>query len=303
MVRESAPHEERHDPADTGAEPCRVRRHPPAWLRGQVVSYTGYRMSAAPVARRLNLPSTTVTLCLTWGAPLDLASDREPPSGRGWDAVLLGLRTGPVISRTGGTGHGVQLELTPLGAYALLGMPLNRLADTMAHPVDVLGRAWGADLTERLAQASGWESRWAILDAAIAARLADSRCRPSPVVSEAWSLLRAGHGTLPVGRLAEATGRSRRRLEVLFAEQIGLAPKSAARVLRFQRALTGPAGPGATWADTAAACGYHDQAHLAREFRALAGMTATGLQALATVLTDGADPLAHPFTSVLAPPL
>ncbi|MZE79796.1 AraC family transcriptional regulator [Streptomyces xinghaiensis] len=207
-----------------------------------------------------------------------------------------------MISHTGGTGHGVQVELTPLGSYALLGMPLHRLADTMVHPVDVLGWHWGADLTEQLARASSWESRWEILDASISTRLADSRCWPSPVVSEAWSLLQASHGTLPVGQLAEATGRSRRRLEALFAEQIGLAPKSAARILRFQRALTRLLKPSSTWAETAAACGYHDQAHLARDFRAFAGMTATDLQALAIRAMGNTSPLAHPFTSVLAPP-
>lgn len=295
MVRESAPN-------DSSSESCRVRRHPSARLRAHVVSYTGYRMSTAPVTRRLNVPSTTVTLCLTWGAPLDLTSDREPPSGQGWDAVLLGLQTGPVISHTGGTGHGVQVELTPLGSYALLGMPLHRLADTMVHPVDVLGQHWGAGLTEQLARASSWGSRWAILDESISRRLADSRCWPSPVVSEAWSLLQASHGTLSVGRLAEVTGRSRRRLEVLFADQIGLTPKRAARILRFQRALTRLLKPNSTWAETAAACGYHDQAHLGRDFRAFAGMTATDLQALATRAMGSTSPLAHPFTSVPAPP-
>ncbi|MGI5359744.1 helix-turn-helix domain-containing protein [Streptomyces sp. CA-252508] len=308
MARESAP----NDPAP---ERCRVRHRPPPRLRDHVVSYTGYRMSAAPVVRRINLPSTTVTLCLTWGAPLDLASERERcGTGSGWDAVLLGLQTGPVISRVGGTGHGVQVELTPLGAYALLGLPLRHLTDSMVHPVDVLGRHWSAALTERLAGAPGWRARWAVLDEALTTRLAGSRCWPSPVVTQAYALLRASHGTLPVGRLAEATGRSRRRLEVLFAEQIGLAPKSAARVLRFQRALTKLLEPGATGAGTAAACGYHDQAHLARDFRVLAGTTATGLRTLATHDTrhphgadhvPGADdtgPLPHPLTSVLAPP-
>jgi AraC-type DNA-binding domain-containing proteins len=277
------------------------RRRPPARLRAHVVGYTGYRLSGAPVARRLNLPSATLTLCLTWGAPLDLAPDGEPTPGRRWDEVLLGLRTSPVISRTSGTGHLVQVELTPLGGYELLGVPLRHLTGATVRPADVLGRHWDAGLTERLARAPGWEARWQILDEALSARLAAGRCPPSPVVSEAWSLLRASHGTLSVGRLAEETGRSRRRLEVLFAEQIGLAPKTAARVLRFQRALTMLPGPCTTWAGTAAACGYHDQAHLTREFRALAGVTPTGLQALALRGDSGGALPVHPLTSVLAP--
>ncbi|WP_433543753.1 helix-turn-helix domain-containing protein (plasmid) [Streptomyces sp. CA-294286] len=306
MARESAPNR-------LGPERRRVRHRPAARLRDHVVSYTGYRMSAAPDVRRINLPSATVTLCLTWGVPLHLASVRERERGAGsdWDMVLLGPQTRPVTSRVGGTGHGVQVELTPLGAYALLGLPLRHLAEGMVHPADVLGRHWGSALTERLARASGWGARWTVLDEALSTRLAGTRCWPSPVVVQAWNLLRASHGTLPVGRLAEETGRSRRRLEVLFAEQIGLAPKSAARVLRFQRALTGLLEPGATGAGTAAACGYHDQAHLARDFRVLAGTTATGLRALAAHDThaaslghgvDDTSLVRHPLTSVLVPP-
>jgi AraC-like DNA-binding protein len=67
--------------------------------------------------------------------------------------------------------------------------------------------------------------------------------------------------------------------------QVGLAPKPAARVLRFQRAaeLLLPPGPDGgsraraarSVADVAATCGYADHAHLVREFRTLAGCTPT----------------------------
>jgi AraC-like DNA-binding protein len=57
-------------------------------------------------------------------------------------------------------------------------------------------------------------------------------------------------------------------------------------VLRFRRALALLAAPGgAPWAEVAVACGYYDQAHLNREFRALAGRTPTAL--LASRLPDG----------------
>ena len=56
-----------------------------------------------------------------------------------------------------------------------------------------------------------------------------------------------------------------------------LTPKAAARVIRFDRARhllirqASEKSSGYRLADLAAACGYFDQAHLAREFRALAG--------------------------------
>ena len=101
----------------------------------------------------------------------------------------------------------------------------------------------------------------------------------APEVSWAWhELLRAG-GTLRVSELAAGTGWSGRHLTSRFRAEIGLTPKAAARVIRFDRArqllvrnLTGAtADGGVLLADLAADCGYFDQAHLAREFRALAG--------------------------------
>jgi len=77
-----------------------------------------------------------------------------------------------------------------------------------------------------------------------------------------------------VSALAAGTGWSDRHLTSRFRAEIGLTPKAAARVIRFDRAkrlLIRCADTGTRLADLAVACGYFDQAHLAREFRALAG--------------------------------
>jgi transcriptional regulator GlxA family with amidase domain len=80
-----------------------------------------------------------------------------------------------------------------------------------------------------------------------------------------------------VAELARETGWSARHLDNRFRAEIGLTPKAAARVIRFDRARrmlmrrVGAGGPPAL-ADLAAAGGYYDQAHLAREFRGLAGV-------------------------------
>ncbi|WP_433418612.1 helix-turn-helix domain-containing protein [Microtetraspora malaysiensis] len=84
----------------------------------------------------------------------------------------------------------------------------------------------------------------------------------------------------PTGRaprsLARELGWSRRHLNSRFQREIGLPPKVAARVIRFERArrlLRSPHRP--SMAETAVTCGEVDQAHLARDFRAPGGLTAT----------------------------
>jgi transcriptional regulator GlxA family with amidase domain len=69
-------------------------------------------------------------------------------------------------------------------------------------------------------------------------------------------------------------GLGERQLERLFDERVGHGPKAFARVVRLRRATAAITfGPIASWARFAIACGYADQAHLVREFRALTGLT------------------------------
>jgi AraC-like DNA-binding protein len=97
-----------------------------------------------------------------------------------------------------------------------------------------------------------------------------------PEVGYAWDRLEETGGNLRIGELAREVGWSRRYLADRFREETGLAPKAAARVIRFERAcdrLRGPDRP--PLAEVAADGGYVDQAHLSRDFRDLAGLTAT----------------------------
>jgi AraC-like DNA-binding protein len=86
-------------------------------------------------------------------------------------------------------------------------------------------------------------------------------------------MLRAAGGELPIPMVSSAAGVSERQLERLFDERVGYGPKVFARVVRLERSVRALRGSIASWARLAADCGYSDQAHLVREFRALAGVT------------------------------
>jgi AraC-like DNA-binding protein len=73
-----------------------------------------------------------------------------------------------------------------------------------------------------------------------------------------------------VAELRQATGWAPRRLQRWFEAHIGLAPRTYLRVIRFQGSLRA-LGQTDNLADHAAAHGYADQAHMARDFRRLAG--------------------------------
>jgi len=77
-----------------------------------------------------------------------------------------------------------------------------------------------------------------------------------------------------VAAMSAATGMSPRTLQRWFARHVGLPPRTWLRLIRFQSAFEALPGE-ASLAGHAAAQGFADQAHMAREFRALAGVPAT----------------------------
>jgi AraC-like DNA-binding protein len=91
-------------------------------------------------------------------------------------------------------------------------------------------------------------------------------------------------GQLRIGDLAAEIGTSRRYLEMRFAEQVGLAPKTVARIARFHNAARlATMTPRRDLAELACACGYSDHAHLDREFREFSGCTPTEFLAQSTL--------------------
>lgn len=252
-----------------------ARATPAPALRGFIAAYSGYRQEGVPAARHRGLPSPYLTLIITLDDPLVVASHPDPAAAPGCYATLAGgLHTSPALITHDGRQSGVQVALSPLGARTLFGMPAGELASLDVDAAEVLG-ATARELHERMREAPDWPARFAILDQLLLAR-ADLDRRVPAEVAEAWRLLTGSGGTIRADRLARQVSYSPRYLQRRFRAETGLTPKAAARVARFDRARRtlqrrAQLGQPAALAELATACGYYDQAHLAREFRALAG--------------------------------
>ncbi|MEU7778582.1 MULTISPECIES: AraC family transcriptional regulator [Micromonospora] len=256
---------------------------PEATLRPFVDRYVGYRERAdVPLVRRESA-GVFVVLILGWGAPLDVTDPRSAERGvTTVDSFVAGTFDGWCTTRTVGVGEGVELLLAPLTARRLLGLPLGELTNR-AVGVEQLPGHWLDRLRDRLAEAPGWPERFALLDRVLTARLTASP-PVDPRLAWAWRWLVASGGRGSVGELADELGWSRRHLAFRFRQDVGLPPKMAARLLRFQQAHTvsteiASSGRAVDWAAVAAACGYYDQSHLIRDFHQFAGATPAALLA------------------------
>jgi AraC-like DNA-binding protein len=138
--------------------------------------------------------------------------------------------------------------------------------------LDDLENAGLAQLGRRLGEQRSWAKRFMLAEEFVRARLV--RGRPvSPAVDWAYRRIVSAGGAVPISAIATELGWSRKHLAVRFREQIGSAPKSVARIARFNRATALARQDHVSgWADIAAVCGYADQAHLVREFKEFAGV-------------------------------
>jgi len=247
----------------------------------------GFMEDTDAFAEWLMPPTATVTIIIN----ITGALGGLPP------AFVAGVEDTYSLVRHGGTTCCLDLKLTPLGAYRILGVPMCELAGQVVDLGDVLG-AEGRRLAAMLAEpppaarppsrpddAAGWVDRFDLLDRFLLWRAATGPA-PSRPVAWAWHRLVATGGLVPIGELAGAIGWSRRHLTERFRREVGLPPKTMARILRFSRLL----GRAATtdpvrWDRLAVECGYYDQSHLNRDFREFAGTTPTDY--LARLLPDG----------------
>jgi AraC-like DNA-binding protein len=237
-------------------------------LRSFVVGYGAFDMAAWPTGRHRGLPDGTLELVVSVGAPLTLRhGDRIVTAG----ATLAGLRSGPVDVLPGGSERGVQIGLTPRGSRALLGVPAAEIAERVVPLDDVIG-CRAQELADRIAACSGTEAWPKVLDAVLTGWFVDDRYPEA--VDAAWRSFASSDGCASVTAVASDVGIGRRHLGHVIRSELGLTPKTLARLMRFSRTrLRLRSGTFGTLADTAAACGYVDQSHLTNEWKGFAGCT------------------------------
>ncbi|WP_166345500.1 helix-turn-helix transcriptional regulator [Phytoactinopolyspora limicola] len=160
-------------------------------------------------------------------------------------------------------GHGV--------GPRVIGIPAHHLRNRLVLLADVWPAADTRRLTEQLRAAPAPGD---LLERVVARRL-DQAEPPDPLARFTEERLRAGWR---VDDVAAAAGLSSRQLHRRSLDAFGYGPKTLARILRFNHALRlGRRGVAA--AEAAVVSGYADQAHLARETRALGGTTFRSLVA------------------------
>ncbi|MFI9550047.1 helix-turn-helix domain-containing protein [Nonomuraea endophytica] len=244
------------------------------------VTMAGFRVGDLDALRMVPHPAVTLLLEFGSGSPvLDHAAGRQGGS----IVAGPGFGTGGAVWARGENVECVQVRLSPLVARAVLGVSPAELDGAAV----ALGELWAREATrtlERLGDVSSWEDRFTLIDVLLARRF-EAGARVDPEVARAWQRIVGGRGLARIDGLAAEVGWSRKRLWSRFRAQIGLPPKRAAKLVRFDHAAHRlVAGEGA--ARVAAEMGYADQSHLHRDVMGFTGVTPAAVAGEAFLAVD-----------------
>lgn len=229
------------------------------------VCMAGFRdRGITPPGLRL-IPHPTVTLVLVLGGTIAV-EDATGYQQQG--SFVTGLGFGDVLRTRADAFEALQVRLSPAVAHAVLGT--TDLGDAIVTLDDLCGRE-AAQVSGQLGDLPSWNDRFAWIDTWLARRCA-AAVPVDPEVAWAWRRIVAGRGTIRIEHLANELGWSRKRLWSRFQSQLGLPPKRAAKLVRFDHAVHRLVA-GQDAAGVAADGGYTDQSHLHRDVVAFTGLT------------------------------
>ncbi|MEV6869010.1 helix-turn-helix domain-containing protein [Streptosporangium subroseum] len=235
------------------------------------ISMAGFRQRAPALVDIAMVAHPSVTLIIDLSEGEGLVYDTQGRHERG--SVVIGLLPGGLRATGGGVGECLQIRLEPAAAAAVFGAP-TELGGTVVSLEDVWGRDAGR-AEDRLRAAASWDERFTIAVEILGRRLG-ARPPVDPEVVYTWRRTLTSRGRVRVDGLADEVGWSRKRLWSRFRSQLGITPKRAARLVRFDHAAHLLAA-GHAAASVAAESGYVDQPHLHREVKAFAGLTPTAV--------------------------
>jgi AraC-like DNA-binding protein len=166
----------------------------------------------------------------------------------------------------------IGIEFYPFGAYPVLGIPMIETAN-QSFPFEVILEKLGRNINEMLCNLSNVEDKVDFIQQKLI-EIKIKRQLQNPLVEYCVNFLKSTNGLVSINELQHMTGYSRRYLEILFNDHIGLSIKTIGNIFRFQKFYRDWANgqPYERIIDELYNY-YYDQAHFTKEFKRMTGFS------------------------------
>jgi AraC-like DNA-binding protein len=256
-----------------------LHRNPPPL--GQFVELFWYWESAGcPGPRERLLPSGTMELIVDLDPShrhvRTYKDEHSAPIDLRCSGVVCGIFSGYFVIDSTNESNIVGVHFKAGGAYPFFRLPAGELRDQHIALDDLWGNR-AREVRERLLAAPNPDQKLRVMECCLLEQMARPLER-NPAVGFALATFRGAPLGCSVGKVTEKIGYSQRHFIAMFNDEVGLTPKVYFRIERFQKLLrrihTAPAAS-IDWTEVALDCGYFDQAHFIRDFRAFSGLSPT----------------------------
>ena len=151
---------------------------------------------------------------------------------------LVGIQSNPTTITSTATDTGtIGMELTPKGLYHLFHLSMHEITNRMVS-FEALFGPQGARLQQRVGDAEDPKEKIVLLQAALTHVLQKNE-KEYALLDHTLDILTQTHGMIRVQELADHLGYTKRYVDLLFKEHVGVSPKSLASILRFQEVYQG----------------------------------------------------------------
>jgi len=184
---------------------------------------------------------------------------------------VAGLQTKPSYIESYGESKMVVVQFKPIGAYIFLNQPLHAFTDSYV-PLDCIFSRYADEVWEQLNDASTINEKILITENFLFRNLLTMRIPHEKLLSSV-EILFSGRENKPVGEICRQHGISRKHLNFLFKEYVGVSPKMKSSLNRFQNVLlTISHSKPERLTGLAYELDYFDQAHFNNNFKTFTGM-------------------------------
>lgn len=186
--------------------------------------------------------------------------------------IVAGIQSGPVFLDSYSRISTMGVVLRPGAIAAFLRLPAQKFQDQVISLEAILKRDI-SELREQLVAAATHQEKFVLLETFLSSLL-DPEYQLHPAVDFAISQIDLANGSIPIAKIHNKIGYSRRWFSQIFRDTAGITPKHFSRILRFQhtlnliREINKP-----DWSQFAISNGYFDQSHFINDFKDLAGIS------------------------------
>ncbi|TZF83950.1 helix-turn-helix domain-containing protein [Pedobacter sp. BS3] len=212
-------------------------------------------------------PNAKAKIIIPFRNALTTTGNRKTAICKEGDIYFIGIRDVPVtLGSPQGISGSIGIELTTEGAYKFLQVPMYHLTNNLFSFADLYGSE-GSDLINKMSDEENPQQKIKLIQQFLFQQLLKENS-DNNILDFSVNFISSLHGLTTIKHLEKKTGYTKRYLDLLFKNHIGISPKTLATIQRFQHFYQQMETDSTNIYEL-----YYDQSHFIKEFKRYTGFT------------------------------